>query len=121
TCFSGAWVNFALRKNPLMNFVVSASALLKHLKSIGEVLNTSNTIPILYWFLFEVAIGELKLTASDIETTISTSLKVDSSDSGSIALPAKTLLDALSNLPEQPVSFIVGKNRHTVKLKTETG
>lgn len=104
-----------------MNFVVSASALLKHLKSIGGVLNTSNTIPILDCFLFEVAKGELKLSASDMETTISTSLKVDSSDSGSIAIPAKTLLDALSNLPEQPVSFIVDKNRHTVKLKTETG
>lgn len=104
-----------------MNFVVSASALLKHLKSIGGVLNTSNTIPILDCFLVEVAKGELRLSASDMETTISTSMKVESSDSGTIAIPAKTLLDALSNLPEQPVSFIIDKTRHTVKLKTETG
>ncbi len=104
-----------------MNFVVSASTLLKHLKSIGGVLNTSNTIPILDCFLFEVSKGELKLSASDMETTISTSINVETNDTGNIAIPAKTLLDALSNLPEQPVSFIVDKSKQSVKLKTETG
>ncbi|NBQ46964.1 MAG: DNA polymerase III subunit beta [Sphingobacteriia bacterium] len=104
-----------------MNFVVSASTLLKHLKSIGGVLNSSNTIPILDCFLFELAKGELLLSASDMETTITTSLKVESSESGSIAVPAKTLMDSLANLPEQPISFIVDKLKHSVKLKTETG
>jgi DNA polymerase III subunit beta len=104
-----------------MNFVVSASALLKHLKAIGGVLNTNNTIPILDCFLFEVRKGELVLSASDMETTITTSMKVEASEAGSIAIPAKTLLDALANLPEQPVSFIVDKARNSVRLKTENG
>jgi DNA polymerase-3 subunit beta len=104
-----------------MNFVVSTSALLKHLKSIGGVLNTNNTIPILDCFLFELSKGELTLSASDMETTITTSLKVDSNESGSIAIPAKTLLEALSNLPEQPISFIIDKAKQSAKLKTETG
>jgi DNA polymerase III subunit beta len=104
-----------------MNFVVSASGLLKHLKSIGGVLNTNNTIPILDCFLFELNKGELKLSASDMETTITTSLKVESNDSGSIAIPAKTLQEALANLPEQPISFIADKTKHSIKLKTETG
>lgn len=104
-----------------MNFVVSASGLLKHLKAIGGVLNSSNTIPILDCFLFEVNKGELMLSASDMETTITTSMKVDSNDSGSIAVPAKTLMDSLANLPEQPISFIVDKTKHSIKLKTETG
>jgi DNA polymerase-3 subunit beta len=104
-----------------MNFVISASSLLKHLKSIGGVLNTSNTIPILDCFLFEISKDELTLSASDMETTITTSLKVDSSESGNIAIPAKTLMDSLANLPEQPISMIIDKTRHSVKLKTETG
>jgi DNA polymerase-3 subunit beta len=104
-----------------MNFVISASALLKHLKSIGGVLNSSNTIPILDCFLFEVNKNELTLSASDMETTITTTVKVESNDSGSLAIPAKTLLDSLANLPEQPISFIIDKTKHTVKLKTETG
>ena len=104
-----------------MNFVVSASLLLKHLKSIGGVLNSNNTIPILDCFLFEINKNELTLSASDMETTITTSLKVDSNESGSIAVPAKTLLDSLANLPEQPISFIVDGTKHSIKLKTETG
>jgi DNA polymerase III subunit beta len=104
-----------------MNFVVSASTLLKYLKSIGGVLNTSNTIPILDCFLFEIQDGELVISASDMETTITTSLKVESGDSGSIAIPAKTLQDALTNLPEQPVSFFVDKGKQSIKLKTENG
>src|SRR5437870_168748 len=104
-----------------MNFVVSASALLKHLKAIGGVLNSTNTIPILDCFLFEIQKGELIVSASDMETTVISSMKVEANEPGSIAIPAKTLLEALSNLPEQPVSFTVDKGRHTVKLKTENG
>jgi len=104
-----------------MNFVVSSSALLKHLKAIGGVLNTSNTIPILDCFLFEVANGTLTVSGSDMETTITTSLKVEATQGGSIAIPAKTLQDALANLPEQPVSFIIDNKKFSAKLKTETG
>lgn len=104
-----------------MNFIVSTSLLLKHLKSIGGVLNTNNTIPILDCFLFEINKNELMLSASDMETTITTTLKVDSNESGSIAVPAKTLLDSLANLPEQPISFIIDKLKHSIKIKTETG
>lgn len=104
-----------------MNFVVSSTNLLKHLKSVGGVLNTSNTIPILDCFLFEVNNGELTISASDMETTITTTLKVDASQGGNIAIPAKTLQEALANLPEQPVSFIIDNKKFSAKLKTETG
>ncbi len=104
-----------------MNFVISATALLKHLKSIGGVLNSNNTIPILDCFLFEINKKELTLSASDLETTITTIVNVESSDVGSIAIPAKTLLDSLVNLPEQPISFIIDKAKYSIKLKTETG
>lgn len=113
-------VSFLIKIN-LMNFVISATALLKHLKSIGGVLNSNNTIPILDCFLFEINKKELTLSASDLETTITTIVNVESSDVGSIAIPAKTLLDSLVNLPEQPISFIIDKAKYSIKLKTETG
>lgn len=108
-------------KKPNMNFVVSSSALLKHLKAVSGVLNTNNTIPILDCFLFEVNNGELTISASDMETTITTSLKVDATKGGSIAIPAKTLQDALASLPEQPISFIIDDKKFSAKLKTGTG
>lgn len=104
-----------------MNFVVSASSLLRHLKAISGVLNTNNTIPILDCFLFEINKGELMLSASDMETTITTSVKIDSNDSGTVAIPAKTLMDTMINIAEQPVSFILDKQKHSIKIKTENG
>ena len=75
-----------------MNFVVASSLLLKHLKSINGVINTNNTIPILDCFLFELNNGTLTLFASDMETTITTSIKVESNENGSIAIPAKNII-----------------------------
>ncbi|MGE0566803.1 MAG: DNA polymerase III subunit beta [Bacteroidia bacterium] len=104
-----------------MNFVVSATTLLKHLKAISGVLSSNNTIPILDCFLMEVKKGELTISASDMETAITTSLKVESNKDGVIAIPAKTLMEGLSNLPEQPVSFIVDMNKYSTKMKTDNG
>jgi DNA polymerase III subunit beta len=104
-----------------MNFVVSASSLQKHLKLISGILNTNNTIPILDSFLFELKGNELKMSASDMETSVSITMNVESSSNGNVAIPAKTLLETLANLPEQPVSIIIDNSRHGVKIKTETG
>ena len=48
-----------------MNFIVSSTTLLRHLQSISGVLNTSNNLPILDNFLFEIENGQLKVSASD--------------------------------------------------------
>ena len=104
-----------------MNFVISTTALLKQLKAISGVLNSSNTLPILDNFLFEIKKGELSIHASDMETTIITKIAVESNDSGTIAIPAKPLIETLSNFPEQPVSFSVDTAKHGVKLTTDNG
>ena len=52
-----------------MKFIVTSTALLKHLQMLGGVLNSSNTIAILDNFLFEVRKKELVLSASDLETS----------------------------------------------------
>jgi DNA polymerase-3 subunit beta len=83
---------------------------LRHLQSISGVLNTSNNLPILDNFLFEIENGQLKVSASDLETTMITSLEVQSEANGKIAVPAKMLLDMLKNLPEQPCTFLVKEN-----------
>ncbi len=93
-----------------MNFIVSSTTLLRHLQSISGVLNTSNNLPILDNFLFEIENGQLKVSASDLETTMITTLEVQSEENGKIAVPAKMLLDMLKNLPEQPCTFLVKEN-----------
>lgn len=89
-----------------MKFVVSSTALFSHLQSISRVINSKSTLPILDCFLFKLQDCNLSITASDNETTLVTSIEVAESDKdGQFAVTAKTLLDALKEIPEQPIVF----------------
>src|SRR5574337_1875060 len=104
-----------------MKFIVSSSALLKQLQALAGVLNTSNTLPILDNFLFEVEKGQLTISASDLETTMTTIVSVESKDSGNIAIPAKLLIDTLKTFPEQPLTFTIDKKKFSVEISSDFG
>ena len=93
-----------------MKLIVSSVALLKKLQIVGGVINSSNTIPVLDHFLFELEDSSLTITASDLETTMSTNIDVDSESKGKLAIPSKLLLDTLKTFPEQPLTFVVLEN-----------
>ncbi len=103
-----------------MKFIVSSSYLLKQLQVLGGVINNSNTLPILDNFLFELNHNTLTVSASDLETTMSAKLDVESGDEGTIAVPAKLLLDTLKTFPEQPLTFIVEDN-NTIEISSNHG
>ncbi len=90
-----------------MNFIVSSTSLLKALQAVGGVLNSSNTLPILDNFLFEIGKNSLSIAASDLESTMSTQIEVQSKDEGSVAVPAKLLLDILKTFPDHPLTFSI--------------
>ncbi|NIJ44225.1 DNA polymerase-3 subunit beta [Wenyingzhuangia heitensis] len=103
-----------------MKFIVSSSQLLKQLQVLSGVISTSNTLPILDNFLFELSENELKISASDLETTMSTTIEVQSDSEGAIAVPSRILLDTLKTLPNQPLTFkIEGSNE--VEITSEQG
>ncbi len=104
-----------------MNFVVSSSSLLKHLQTISGVLTTSNTLPILDNFLFEISDGSLTVSASDLETTMRTSFDVEAKDAGKVCMPAKLLLDILKNLPDQPLTFTVNLDNFSIEISYTNG
>ena len=88
-----------------MKFIVSSSQLLKQLQVLGGVINSNNTLPILDNFLFELSENELKVSASDLETTMSAVVTIESDSTGSIAISARLLLDTLKTFPDQPLTF----------------
>jgi DNA polymerase III subunit beta len=104
-----------------MNFIVSSTNLLRHLQSISGVLSTSNTLPILDNFLFDITDGQLAISASDLETTMRTAMEVEASESGKVAIPAKMLLDVLKNLPDQPCTFKVDKSNFGIEIAYDNG
>ncbi len=103
-----------------MKFIVSSNYLLKQLQILGGVINNSNTLPILDNFLFDLKNDELTVSASDLETTMSAKLNVESDSEGKIAVPAKLLLDTLKTFPEQPLTFVAEDN-HTIELSSNHG
>ena len=103
-----------------MKFIVSSAALLKELQMLGGVINSSNTLPILDNFLFELNGNSLTLSASDLETTFSTQLVVESESNSALALPARLLLDTLKTFPEQPLTF-VKTDKNTVEISANNG
>ncbi len=103
-----------------MKFIVSSSYLLKQLQILGGVINNNNTLPILDNFLFELKQTTLVVSASDLETTMSSTLEVESESNGSVAIPARLLLDTLKTFPEQPLTFIIEDN-NTVEISSNHG
>ncbi len=103
-----------------MKFIVSSKQLLKQLQILGGVINNNNTLPILDNFLFELSEKQLKISASDLETTMSTSIEVDGDTNGIVAINARLLLDTLKTFPEQPLTFVVEDN-HTIEISSDSG
>jgi len=103
-----------------MKFIVSSTYLLKQLQVLGGVINNSNTLPILDNFLFELNQSKLTISASDLETTMSSTLDVESDSEGSVAVPSRLLLDTLKTFPEQPLTFIVEEN-NTIEISSNHG
>tara|TARA_R110002050_G_scaffold74772_6_gene160322 strand:- start:89457 stop:90575 length:1119 start_codon:yes stop_codon:yes gene_type:complete len=103
-----------------MKFIVSSTYLLKQLQVLGGVINSSNTLPILDNFLFELDHTKLTVSASDLETTMASSLNVESESKGSVAIPARLLLDTLKTFPEQPLTFVVEEN-NTIEISSNHG
>lgn len=90
-----------------MKFIVSSGELQKALQTVSGVISTSQSRPILENYLFELENNSLRITASDGETTLITSLEVKSEDSGKFAVPSKIFQDFVKTYGEQPLTLSV--------------
>ncbi len=105
-----------------MKFTVSSSALLSLLATTGKVINSKNTLPILDYFLMELKDGELKVTASDLETTLIGTLKVENVErEGMVAAQSKLMLDVLKECSEMPLTFDVDNGTWEIKISWKSG
>ncbi|MGB0869073.1 MAG: DNA polymerase III subunit beta [Flavobacteriales bacterium] len=104
-----------------MKFLVSSSSLLKSLIVANGVINSANTLPILDNFLFTISPNLLTISTSDLETSVNITLEIQSQDQGSIAIPAKMLIETLKNFSDQPLTFIVNRDKHLVEINSQQG
>ena len=105
-----------------MKFVVSSTELLSHLSAISKVISSKSTMPILDNFLFQLTETELTITASDLESTLITSLELDNIEGeGAVAVPAKLITDTLKEFPEQPLTFQIDADSFNVEIFSDNG
>ena len=67
---------------------------MKKLQLLNGVINSNNTLPILDDFLFDLEESTLKITATDLETTLIMTLEPSMADEpGKVTIPAKLLAE----------------------------
>lgn len=105
-----------------MKFVVSSMDMLNHLQALSRVISSKNTLPILDNYLLKLDGKTLEITASDLETTMVTTMELENTDgSGNIAIPAKLLTDSLREFPDQPLTFTINTDTFAVAISSENG
>jgi len=104
-----------------MKFIVNSSTLLKELQKLNGVISTSNTLPILDNFLFEIEDGKIKIIASDLKTTMISEITTESSSNGQITIPSKILIDTLKTFSNQPLTFLIDEETKGIEISSENG
>ena len=103
-----------------MNFIVSSSLLYKEIQTLGGIINSTNTLPILDNFLFEINNNKLTLSSSDLESTMTSEIEIESTSTDKIAISAKLLTDILKTFSEQPLTFSKTDN-NTIEISASNG
>lgn len=104
-----------------MKFSVSSSELLKHLQIAGGAIGSNPVVPILDDFLFRIEDNQLTISATDLETSIITTVDIMSDSNGAVAVPAKILLDTLKALPQQPITFNINEENYGIEITSAYG
>lgn len=100
-----------------MRLTISSTTLASRLTALSKVFNSKNSLPILDCYLFEVNSNQLTITASDSENVMTTQIQLDESDgNGTFAVNNRNILDAVKELPEQPLTLDVDMSTYAIKV-----
>jgi len=104
-----------------MKFTINQSVLLDALLNVGRVVPSRSTNPIVENILFELNDQELKMTGTDLEVSITTSVLPETIETtGSMALPAKVMTEMIRSLPDIPIHF-ESDEINRLKIVTDKG
>lgn len=101
---------------------VSSMALMSRLSVASKALASKNSLPILDCFLIEAEDGRMVITASDAEKSLITSVPVlEQEGTGRFCVSAKKMMDAIREIPEQPIELRVDEENYRIQGKHATG
>lgn len=104
-----------------MEFFVSSALLSQQLTAISGAIARNPVVPILENFLFQLDEDKLIVTASDLQTSVSASLELETQERIRVAIPARMLLDTVKHLPEQIIKLTINPDSYVVTIQTDNG
>ncbi len=99
-----------------MKFSLPKSRLSHYLQNILQVVPTKSTLPILTNILIEALDNKLKISATDLDISITAATECKVIKKGSTVLPARILFEIIKELPEAEVSFETAGSRIEIKI-----
>jgi len=104
-----------------MKFGTSSNELLKSLSKVIGVVPSKSTLPILENLLFDLSGNNLKITATDLEISMTVGMQVGGkTEDGKIAIPAKRLMETIRALPNVDINFSVDAG-NKITMTTDMG
>lgn len=102
-----------------MKVTCTRKDLLEGVQTAGRAVSTRTSLPILGHLLIRAQDDRLRIAATDLEIGMECVVQATVDEPGSFTVPAKTLQEILSTLPEAEVTIAVDEN-HTVNVKCLT-
>ena len=107
-----------------MKFIVNSQQLLRQLQSLGGVLTTNNTMPIINCFHFHLEENLLTVKTTDLSTTLMATLDVETGrvdQPEEVAIPSRMLLEVMKTFDDVPITFDIDPKTHSISLKSGDG
>ncbi|MDR1543054.1 MAG: DNA polymerase III subunit beta [Prevotellaceae bacterium] len=102
-----------------MELIISRNELNDRLSSVEKVINSKTSVPLLENFLFKIDEDSLTILATDLETTLTTTMPLEhKSGKMSLAVPTK-LSEILKELPEQLLNISINEETYEITLKSD--
>ena len=103
-----------------MKFLVKKDEIFNGIRLVANVAAMKSLQPVLANILIEtVNDNALRLTATDFDLTISTTVDAKIEDEGKITLPAKKLNDIVSRLADKLITFELNNETNSVNIQCE--
>jgi len=100
-----------------MKIVCTQENLKQGLATVGRIISSSNTLPILNNILIKTENGQLKISSTNLEIAITTHVRCKVEEEGEITVASKTIIDLVNNLPNKNITLQSAHNE--VEVETE--
>jgi len=99
-----------------MRFTITREQLQEGLTAVAAAVPAKTTLPVLSNVLVEATKHGLRLSGTDLDIAVSTTVAADVDADGAVTLPAKKLIDITRELPSAPIRFAaLGEQRVSIE------